>query len=182
MKRLIYGLWSGLVIGASWVPLPASEQVGDSYVLPYPSGTNRKLLQGYAGPWGHQGHAEFSYDFEMPIGSPVIASRPGEVVHLVEHHKDSTRKPGDENVVVIKHADGSFARYYHLTTDGALTRVGDSVAQGQVIARSGDSGASAGPHLHFDVTRGCFEWGTCQTIPVEFANASHNPLEPGGVY
>ena len=80
-------------------------------------------LQGYAGPWGHQGHAEFSYDFEMPVGSPVVASRSGEVVFLVEHHKDGTRKPGEENVVVIKHADGSFARYYHLTTDGVLMAV-----------------------------------------------------------
>jgi murein DD-endopeptidase MepM/ murein hydrolase activator NlpD len=151
-------------------------------VLPYASGAGRKVLQGYKGPWGHQGLAEFSYDFEMPIGSPVVAARSGEVVHLVEHHKDGTRKPGEENVVVIKHADGSFARYYHLTTGGVLAKIGDRVERGQPIARSGDSGASAGPHLHFDVTKLCFEWGTCQTIPIEFDGVTENPLKPGSIY
>jgi murein DD-endopeptidase MepM/ murein hydrolase activator NlpD len=180
--KLMTCLWSGLAIAAAWIPLLAAQGAESAYVLPYPGSTGRKVLQGYTGPWGHQGHAEFSYDFEMPIGSPVVASRSGEVVHLVEHHKDGTRKPGDENVVVVRHADGTFARYYHLTTDGVLRTVGDKVTRGQRIARSGDSGASAGPHLHFDVTKGCFEWGTCQTIPIEFASVTENPLRPGSVY
>jgi murein DD-endopeptidase MepM/ murein hydrolase activator NlpD len=173
---------SAVAIGVAWVQ-PSARQTGfDGYVLPYPDGAGRKVIQGYAGPWGHQGHAEFSYDFEMPIGSPVVAARAGEVVHLVEHHHDATRKPGEENVVVIKHGDGSFARYYHLTTHGVLAEVGDAVAQGQHIARSGDSGASAGPHLHFDVTRECFAWGSCQTIRIEFRNAKENPLRQGRAY
>jgi murein DD-endopeptidase MepM/ murein hydrolase activator NlpD len=49
---------------------------------------------------------------------------------------------------VIRHADGSFARYYHLTTNGVLVGLGEKVAQGQRTALSGDSGTSAGPHLH----------------------------------
>src|SRR5262245_31585541 len=112
MKLLTCCLWSVLVVGASWMPLRTAEAAADGYALPYPRSIARKVLQAYAGPWGHQGHAEFSYDFEMPIGSPVLASRPGEVVHVVERHKDGTRKPGEENVVVIRHDDGSFARYY----------------------------------------------------------------------
>jgi murein DD-endopeptidase MepM/ murein hydrolase activator NlpD len=181
MKLSICCPWFGLAIVAWGIPLLASEE-SDAYVLPYASGAGRKVLQGYKGPWGHQGLAEFSYDFEMPIGSPVVAARSGEVVHLVEHHKDGTRKPGEENVVVIKHADGSFARYYHLTTGGVLAKIGDRVERGQPIARSGDSGASAGPHLHFDVTKLCFEWGTCQTIPIEFDGVTENPLKPGSIY
>jgi hypothetical protein len=78
MRLLACCLWSGIVIGAAWVPLLARQAASDVYVLPYPSGTIRKVLQGYKGPWGHQGHAEFSYDFEMPIGSPVVAARSGE--------------------------------------------------------------------------------------------------------
>jgi murein DD-endopeptidase MepM/ murein hydrolase activator NlpD len=99
----------------------------------------------------------------------------------VETFADGTRVPGEENVVVIEHADGTFARYYHLTRDGALVAVGDAVAQGEKIALSGNSGASAGPHLHFDVTKGCYDWG-CQTIPVEFGNAKENPLKAGEAY
>ena len=89
--------------------------------------------------------------------------------------------PGEENVIVIKHSDETFGRYYHLTKGGALVSVGDKVSQGDKIGLSGNSGASAGPHLHFDVTVKCYEWG-CQTIRIEFKNAKENPLEQGEVY
>jgi murein DD-endopeptidase MepM/ murein hydrolase activator NlpD len=160
----------------------AGGQGADTYVLPFPTGVGRKLLQGYGGPYGHSGLSEFAYDFEMPIGSSVLASRSGEVVHLVEHHRDSTRRPGEENVVVIKHVDGTFARYYHLTTDGVLVALGDRVTQGQRIALSGDSGASAGAHLHFDVTKDCYEYGKCQTVAIRFSNVTENPLNQGAIY
>jgi murein DD-endopeptidase MepM/ murein hydrolase activator NlpD len=153
----------------------------ESYVLPYPTGSSFKVLQGYAGPYGHKGHAEFGYDFQMQIGTPVLAARGGEVVKVVESNSDGTRKPGEENVVVIKHSDGTFSRYYHLTKNGVLVSVGDKVLRGLKIALSGDSGASAGPHLHFDVTKECYEWG-CQTVGIEFRNAKENPLRQGVTY
>jgi murein DD-endopeptidase MepM/ murein hydrolase activator NlpD len=159
----------------------ANAAIEESYVLPFPAGASYKLLQGYAGPYGHKGHAEFGYDFQMTIGTPVIAARGGEVVKVVKNNSDSTRKPGEENVVVIKHSDGTFGRYYHLTKDGALVSVGDKVSQGMKIALSGDSGASAGPHLHFDVTKECYEWG-CQTVGIKFSNAKENPLKQGVTY
>jgi Membrane proteins related to metalloendopeptidases len=153
----------------------------DTFILPFPKGASSKLLQGYNGPYGHKDRGEFAYDFQMPIGSTVIASRSGEVVSVVEKNNDNTRVPGEENVVVIKHSDGTFARYYHLTKDGVLVSVGDKVTQGDKVALSGNSGASAGPHLHFDVTKECLEWG-CQTVPIKFANAKENPLQAGQVY
>lgn len=151
------------------------------YVLPFTKETASKLLQGYAGPWGHQGHAEWAYDFQMPIGTPIVAARSGEVVYVGEVHDNGTRKPGEENVVVIQHLDSTYARYYHLTKHGVLVSVGDKVQQGERIALSGDSGASAGPHLHFDVTKNCYEWG-CQTVPIKFDKAIVNPLKQGEVY
>jgi murein DD-endopeptidase MepM/ murein hydrolase activator NlpD len=167
--------------------LPPAQQatpnvvIQESYVLPYPPGSSYKVLQGYAGPYGHKDHAEFGYDFQMPIGSAVIAARGGVVVKVVESNSDATRRPGEENVVVIKHSDGTFGRYYHLTREGALVAVGDKVAQGVRIALSGDSGASAGPHLHFDVTKECLEWG-CQTVGIKFTNVTENPLKQGVTY
>lgn len=168
---------------AIWFTLAQTSSVSreDGYILPYPTGTSYKLLQGYNGPYGHKGHAEFAYDFQMAIGAQVVAVRAGEVVHVVESNSDSTRVPGQENVLVIKHSDGTFGRYYHLTKDGSLVSVGEKVTQGKKIALSGDSGASAGAHLHFDVTKGCYEWG-CQTIEIKFINSKENPLKQGQVY
>ncbi len=151
------------------------------YVLPYSQKESHKLLQGHNGPWGHKGHCEFAYDFQMAVGTPVHASRSGKVVHLEESHRDSTRKAGEENVVVVRHDDGTYARYYHLTQNGVTVAVGDDVKKNQPIGLSGDSGASAGPHLHFDVTKGCFEWG-CQTIKIDFRNTRENPLKQGDSY
>ncbi|HSE42943.1 MAG TPA: M23 family metallopeptidase [Acidobacteriota bacterium] len=151
------------------------------YVLPYAQNSKYKLLQGYNGPWGHEGHCAFAYDFQMPVGTPVHAARSGKVVHIEKQFKDATRKPGEENVIVVMHEDGTYGRYYHLTQNGVNVSVGDAVKQNQLIGASGDSGASAGPHLHFDVTKDCFEWG-CQTIKIIFQNTKDNPLKAGEKY
>jgi murein DD-endopeptidase MepM/ murein hydrolase activator NlpD len=158
-----------------------SARESSDYVLPYTRAVSYKLLQGYNGPWGHEGHCGYAYDFQMPVGTQVHAARSGKVVHVEQHHMDSTRKAGEENVIVIRHEDGTYARYYHLTHNGAKVTVGDDVKQNQWIGLSGDSGASAGPHLHFDVTKDCFKWG-CQTIKIEFRNTKENPLRQGVSY
>ncbi|HET8669260.1 MAG TPA: M23 family metallopeptidase [Candidatus Saccharimonadales bacterium] len=181
MKSLVALAFLLALCSFPYTPSSDSNDSSAEYTLPFPKGASYKLLQGYNGPWGHKGHAEFAYDFQMPIGSSVIAARSGEVVHVVESYDNGTRKPGQENVVVIKHSDSTFARYYHLTKEGALVSVGEKVEQGQRIALSGDSGASAGPHLHFDVTKGCYDWG-CQTIIIEFERVKENPLKQGEVY
>jgi murein DD-endopeptidase MepM/ murein hydrolase activator NlpD len=56
---------------------------------------------------------------------------------------------GYGQTVVIDHADGRQTRYAHLSEP--LVRAGDVVAEGQVVARSGNSGRSTGPHLHFEM-------------------------------
>jgi murein DD-endopeptidase MepM/ murein hydrolase activator NlpD len=171
-----------LVVGAVTAAMVANGQnATPSYLLPFPVGDSSRLIQGNNGPYGHEGHATYAFDFIMKIGSPVVAARSGIVVATEEQFRDATRKPGEENFVIVHHGDSTFARYYHLTTNGALVSVGDSVAAGDTIARSGDSGASAGAHLHFDVTRGCHRWG-CSTIPVAFAKAFPDTLVAGRYY
>jgi hypothetical protein len=163
------------------LPAFAREQVKTNYILPFVKGTEHQLIQGNNGKYGHTGHAEFAFDFLMPIGTEVIAARGGKVVKIEEKFVDNTRKPGEENYVIIQHEDGTFARYYHLTKDGALVNVGQDVAQGDRIGLSGNSGASAGAHLHFDVTTKCNDWG-CQTVKIEFTNVGENPLKDGQTY
>ena len=170
-----------LFTGVAVVVLAPHAQTTPRYQLPFPVGDSARLIQGNNGPYGHEGHAAYAFDFIMKIGSPVVAARGGSVVAIEERFPDATRKPGEENFVIVHHGDSTYSRYYHLTTDGALVGVGDSVRAGDVIARSGDSGASAGAHLHFDVTRACYRWG-CSTIPIAFANVSPDSLVPGRYY
>jgi murein DD-endopeptidase MepM/ murein hydrolase activator NlpD len=56
---------------------------------------------------------------------------------------------GYGNTVVIDHEGGRQTRYAHLSQE--LVRTGDVVAEGQVVGKSGNSGRSTGPHLHFEM-------------------------------
>lgn len=56
---------------------------------------------------------------------------------------------GYGNTVIVDHEDGRQTRYAHLSQE--LVHAGDAVAEGQVLGKSGNSGRSTGPHLHFEV-------------------------------
>jgi len=119
----------------------------------------------------------------MPIGSVVTAARGGIVDFIEESFEDGDFGVGKDNLVVIRHDDGTCSRYVHLTKNGALVELNQIVLQGDPVGLSGNSGQSRAPHLHFDVTRGD---GTrdSQTIPVCFKNTRHHPggLETGLAY
>ncbi|MEU2508738.1 LysM peptidoglycan-binding domain-containing M23 family metallopeptidase [Streptomyces sp. NPDC007863] len=53
------------------------------------------------------------------------------------------------NEVVIKHADGNYSQYAHLSS--LAVSAGQSVSGGQQIGLSGSTGNSTGPHLHFEI-------------------------------
>lgn len=184
-----------LVAGACAVSGPAPpesactgypDQVDSPYVLPYPTGSTEVVLQGNCGAGGHRpGETfEYAYDFDMEIGDLVTAARRGVVIGVEERFEDGNGAPADNNYVFIEHEDGTIARYYHLTLDGALVAVGDTVARGDPIGRSGNTGNTGGiRHLHFDVAP-CAQPYACQTIPVVFANTRSHPrgLVEGAAY
>jgi murein DD-endopeptidase MepM/ murein hydrolase activator NlpD len=70
----------------------------------------------------------------MAIGSIITASRSGTVVQVEESGKDYQFP---NNLVVIKHNDGTFAQYMHLTMNGALVEIGATVSKGDTIGISG---------------------------------------------
>jgi len=84
-------------------------------------------------------------DIAMPFGSDVRSAESGRVESVGE-------VPGYGLAVVVSHPGGVKTRYAHLSE--ATVKVGDGVAKGEVIAKSGNSGRSTGPHLHFEVIDG----------------------------
>lgn len=83
-------------------------------------------------------------DIGLDYGSQVMATAPGIVV-------GSGWQPGYGWSVLVQHDDGYNTLYAHLSR--TLVGVGDAVAPGDVVALSGSSGMSTGPHLHYEVWR-----------------------------
>jgi hypothetical protein len=131
-------------------------QHDDSFVyeLPYPAGDKFKVTQAYNGKFSHTGSNQYATDWQMAEGTPVLAARGGLVIRVKD---DSDRGGGSmdfdrfNNYVLIRHADGTLAHYCHLQKGGAVVKPGQTVVTGQLIAHSGNTGFSSGPHLHFCV-------------------------------
>jgi murein DD-endopeptidase MepM/ murein hydrolase activator NlpD len=129
------------------------EENGFDYSLPYQKGKSHLLVQAYKTWLSHKG--EYALDFKMKKGTKICAARSGVVVAIKEDSKTGgigAKYLSQGNHVIIQHEDGTYANYWHLKFDGALVNAGDTVQQGQVIALSGNTGYTAFPHLHFEVT------------------------------
>ncbi|MFE7459153.1 transglycosylase family protein [Streptomyces sp. NPDC057554] len=118
---------------------PAAQRSGLSAPVAAATGTAYRQ----AGSWSSGYHT--GVDFPVPTGTSVKAVAPGRVVSA-----GWAGAYGYE--VVIRHEDGKFSQYAHLSA--LNVREGQSVSGGQRIARSGSTGNSTGPHLHFEVRLG----------------------------
>ncbi|WP_303649242.1 M23 family metallopeptidase [Chryseobacterium edaphi] len=120
------------------------------YDLPFRKGKAFLMYQGYNGTFSHQN--ENSLDFVMPEGTEILAAREGLVIDVLQSNNRScpTRSCAPfGNYVSILHSDGTIAQYFHIQQNGAKVNIGDKVTKGQLIALSGNTGWSNGPHLHF---------------------------------
>lgn len=86
-------------------------------------------------------------DFAVPSGTKVVAAHGGTVVKAGANGAGDG--PAYGNAVVIKHGNGRYSQYAHLSRIGV--KVGQVVRTGQRIALSGSTGNSSGPHLHFEI-------------------------------
>lgn len=112
----------------------------------YPT-TNTQISAGY--PNYSNGSYHGGVDFPVVTGTPVGASADGVVVisKALKNADGSYRSYGE--YVVIDHGSGIRTYYCHLSQ--RLVSEGQTVKQGQVIGKSGSTGNSTGPHLHFEV-------------------------------
>lgn len=83
-------------------------------------------------------------DFRTPMGSDILATAAGTVAA-------AGWNGGYGRMVEIRHEDGFTTRYAHMSQ--ILVEKGQEVSPGDVIGKSGSSGRSTGPHLHYEVHR-----------------------------
>ncbi|KFF00053.1 peptidase M23 [Chryseobacterium formosense] len=81
-------------------------------------------------------------DIAVPFGSDVMATAAGKVIF-------AGQKGGYGNCIIVSHGNGLATLYGHLSQ--LVAKTNDKVKVGQVIAKSGNSGRSTGPHLHYEV-------------------------------
>ncbi|MDP3422025.1 MAG: peptidoglycan DD-metalloendopeptidase family protein [Thiobacillus sp.] len=90
----------------------------------------------------HRAHT--GVDFGAPTGTRVKATGDATVAF-------AGRRGGYGNLVILRHSNGFETYYAHLSAFASGIRAGRPVSQGQVIAYVGSTGASTGPHLHYEI-------------------------------
>jgi murein DD-endopeptidase MepM/ murein hydrolase activator NlpD len=85
-------------------------------------------------------------DYGTPVGTPVWAVADGTVTR-------AGNSGAGGNSVCVRHLNGWETCYLHLSGYGSGVHVGSHVSQKQVIAYSGNTGRSTGPHLHYALKR-----------------------------
>jgi murein DD-endopeptidase MepM/ murein hydrolase activator NlpD len=82
-------------------------------------------------------------DYAAPTGTPIFAAGDGRI-------EFAGRKGGYGNAVIINHGRGITTLYGHMSRFGKSARGGRQVRQGELIGYVGSTGASTGPHLHYE--------------------------------
>lgn len=136
--------------------LPSGER---SYFLPDGSSARKAFLKSplkYAhvtSRFGSRFHPVLKYlkahngvDYGAPAGTPVWAVADGAVARAGWDR-------GGGNTLCLRHPNGMESCYLHLSRFAAGVRPGARVSQKQVVAYSGNTGLSTGPHLHFALKR-----------------------------
>ena len=169
----VYGLLPGAIARLNGIDDPKKLSVGQVLSIHAPAGVSggpppqaAKKAQGAAKPnrkgkqaamaWPVKGVVTTRFgrkhgkphdgvDIAAARGVKVVAASDGEVIFSSKHG-------GYGNLVVIRHIDGLVTVYAH--NESNLVTKGDKVRRGQAIAKVGDTGKAAGPHLHFEVRRG----------------------------
>ena len=103
-----------------------------------------KIVSNFGGTTN--GQSNDGINLAVPEGTPVKAVDDGEVAYSGDELKNYG------NLIVLRHKDGLVTGYAHLSE--LLVTRGSQVKRGEIIGRSGQSGAVNSPQLHFEVRKG----------------------------
>ncbi len=139
-----------------------------------------RISQAFDGKFSHtDAQNRYAVDISMPLDTAVYAARAGIVIDVKDSYSDhgkQTDLASKANSIRILHDDSSMAVYAHLALEKAQVKAGMSVAAGQLIAYSGNTGYSSGPHLHFAVQIN--QGMELVSVPFEFGDAGQKGIEP----
>jgi murein DD-endopeptidase MepM/ murein hydrolase activator NlpD len=132
-------------IKAEILALQSSGTTYDGGIMAWPTpGVTRVTSE-----FGYRIHPILKYkklhtgmDIGAPSGTTVVAANAGTVIKAVYNNSYG-------NMVMIDHGGGIVTLYAH--NSSLLVSKGDIVSRGQAIAKSGSTGMSTGPHVHFEV-------------------------------
>lgn len=122
----------------------ADELKSKQWVLPLRAGSYR-ISEGFGEGFSWRGYGHTGLDFATPSGSPVFAVASGTVIA-------AQYAGGCGYMVELRLEDGTELKYCH--NSSLATSVGAQVTVGDVIAYSGSTGHSTGPHVHLEVHPG----------------------------
>lgn len=177
----IYHSWQYTLEYSYMLGSPFAKHQADAvYYPPIAAGSRYLVSQSFGGEFSHQDEQNrYAVDIAMPIGTPVHAARGGIVMDVEDDfykHGIEQAYKGRANSVRILHDDGSMAIYAHLALEKAQVYRGMQVTVGQMIAHSGNTGYSSGPHLHFavQVNKGM----SLSSVPFNFINSQGQLFTP----
>lgn len=117
---------------------------------------------------GHAPHLTAFFSYKQP----VCAAMEGEVTNIQNYIPDN--EPGNfnfrqnwGNTVVVRHPNGLYSAYSHLTVIPETTSVGKWLQRGEVIGYCGNSGRSERPHLHFQFQNTAKIGDTTVRVPIK---------------
>jgi len=140
-------------------PAPASLSTATSGLFPV-QGPYTLGNEGSRFGAGRTGHTHQGQDIAAAEGTPVVTPRGG-FVHWIAYQAN-----GAGHYVVIAGDDGRHYVFMHLQAGSIVVAKGAPVAAGQRIGSVGNTGASEGPHLHFEIWLNGW-WATQASTPID---------------
>lgn len=97
-------------------------------------------------PLLHERRFHTGVDYAVPVGTPVHAAQAGKVIFI-------GTQGGYGKLLVIQHNTEYKTYYAHLSAFAKGLAEGSRVSSGDVVAYTGNTGLSTGPHIHFEIRR-----------------------------
>ncbi|GAA0871402.1 M23 family metallopeptidase [Gangjinia marincola] len=145
----------------------ASEKEDLLEAIPAIQPVQNKDLSRMASGYGMRMHPILKYrrmhngmDFTAPTGTPIYATGNGVV------KRNTANSGGYGNLIVIDHGFGYETFYAHLSKSSVKN--GQKITRGEIIGYIGNTGLSAGPHLHYEVHK--------NGVPINPVNFYHGDL------